>query len=80
VDEAPYVEPFGYFGMLDPDTEVTTDMAFEGAVGVNAGYWRRARLTLQAEINKVQRNFPETYLAGVDPNRTGLLLQAGVAW
>jgi hypothetical protein len=55
-------------------------LAWEAAVGVNAGLWRRARLTLQGEINRGQRNFPVSYLGGAEPDRMGLLLQAGVAW
>jgi hypothetical protein len=80
VDEAPYVEPFGFFGVLEPDTDVKKDMAWEAAVGLNAGFWRRARLTLQGEIQRGQRNFPADYLYGASPDRMGLLLQAGVAW
>jgi hypothetical protein len=80
VDEAAYVEPFGFFGVLEPDTEVRRDLAWEAAVGVNAGLWRLARLTLQGEINRAQRNFPVSYLGGAEPDRMGLLLQAGVAW
>jgi hypothetical protein len=80
VDEAAYLEPFGFFGVLEPDTDVRRDMAWEAAVGVNAGFWRRARLTLQGEMNRAQRNFPDSYLVGAEPDRMGLLLQAGVAW
>jgi hypothetical protein len=86
VDEEAYFEPFGFFGMMEPDTEITADWAWEGAIGVNAGYWRRARLTLQGEINRAQRNFPlgaargGGYLHGEEIDRMGLLLQAGVAW
>jgi hypothetical protein len=80
VDEAAYVEPFGFVAVLEPDTDVRRDLALEAAVGVNAGFWRRARLTLQGEINSVQRNFPNAYLGGLEADRMGLLLQAGVAW
>lgn len=73
----PYVEPFGFFAVLDPDTEVVADFATEAALGVNAGYWDRARLTLQAEMTNGQRNFPEGFLANVDPDRLSVLLQAG---
>ena len=52
-----YIEPFGLLGAFDPDIEVSSDMAWEGAVGLNFGLWKRARLTLQGEINKAQRNF-----------------------
>jgi hypothetical protein len=73
----PYLEPFGFFAVLDPDTEVVADFATEAALGVNAGYWDRGRVTLQAEMTRGQRNFPEGFLANVDPDRLSVLLQAG---
>jgi len=73
----PYLEPFGYFAALDPDTEVVSDFALEAALGLNAGFWDRARLTLQGELNAGQRNFPSGYLDQQEPDRIGLLLQAG---
>jgi len=63
--------------VLDPDTEVVADFATEAALGVNAGYWDRGRVTLQAEMTRGQRNFPEGFLANVDPDRLSVLLQAG---
>jgi hypothetical protein len=79
-DEAFYVEPYVLGAALDPDTTITDDMLFEGVVGINVGYWKRARLSLQGEINKGQRNFPEGYYAGKPPDRIGVILQAGVAF
>lgn len=73
----PYLEPFGFFGLLDPDTEVVSDFGSEVALGVSAGFWDRARLTLQAERTSGQRNFPSDYLDGQDPDRSSLLLMAG---
>ena len=73
----PYLEPFGYFAALDPDTEVVEDFALEAALGLNVGFWDRARLTLQGEVNAGQRNFPSGYLGQQEPDRIGLLLQAG---
>ncbi|HEU5075114.1 MAG TPA: hypothetical protein VFU02_13080 [Polyangiaceae bacterium] len=73
----PYLEPFGYFAALDPDSEVVADFALEAAFGLNVGFWDRARLTLQGEVNAAQRNFPSGYLGGQEPDRIGLLLQAG---
>ena len=73
----PYVEPFGHFALLDPDTEVVSDFVTEAAVGVNAGFWDRARLGLQGEITRGQRNFPTGFLDNRDPDRMSLLLQAG---
>jgi hypothetical protein len=74
---APYVEPFGFFAVLDPDTEVVADMVTEAAVGVAAGFWDRARLTLQAEVTDAKRNFPAGFLDSQTPDHMSLLLQAG---
>ena len=79
-DESFYVEPYALGAALDPDTDVTSDLLWEGVLGVNVGYWRRARLSLQGEINKGQRNFPTGFFAGPPPNRLGVILQAGVAF
>jgi hypothetical protein len=73
----PYIEPFGHFSLLDPDLEVVEDHVTEAAVGVNAGFWDRARITLQGEMTNGQRNLPSGLLDGQDPDRLSLLLQAG---
>jgi hypothetical protein len=73
----PYLEPFGFFALLDPDTEVVKDFVTEAALGVNAGYWDRARVTLQVETTSGQRNLPTGFLDNMDPDRVSLLLQAG---
>jgi len=79
-DEALYVEPFALGSALDADADVTSDLLWEGVVGVNVGYWKRARLTLQGEMNKGQRNFPGGVFVGPPPDRLGIILQAGVAF
>jgi hypothetical protein len=73
----PYLEPFGHFALLDPDLEVVSDFATEAALGINAGFWDRGRLTLQAERTSGARNFPAGFLDNRDPDRLSLLLQAG---
>lgn len=73
----PYIEPFGHFSLLDPDLEVVEDYVTEAALGVNAGFWDRARITLQGEMTNGQRNLPSGLLDGKDPDRLSLLLQAG---
>lgn len=73
----PYIEPFGYFALMDPDTEVVSDFVTEAAVGVAAGYWDRLRLTLQGEITDAKRNFPNGFLENQNPDHSSLLLQAG---
>jgi hypothetical protein len=73
----PYLEPFGFVAVMDPDTEVVSDMVTEGSVGVSAGFWDRARITLQGELRSGQRNFPAGFLGGQTPDQKSLLLQAG---
>ena len=73
----PYIEPFGFVALLDPDTEVVSDFVTEAAVGVAAGFWDRARITLQGELTNGQRNFPSGFLDNQNPDHSSLLLQAG---
>jgi hypothetical protein len=73
----PYIEPFGFFALLDPDTEVVSDFVTEAAVGVAGGFWDRLRITLQAEMINGQRNFPTGFLDNENPDHMSLLLQAG---
>lgn len=82
-DEAFYVEPFALAGALEPDTEVDSDWAIEGVLGVNVGLWRRARVTIQGEINQGDAKFPNQtngYLFGLSPDRKGITVQAGMAF
>jgi hypothetical protein len=79
-DDAPFIEPYALASVLDPDSQVTEDFLWETVVGVNVGYWRRARLSLQGEINRGQRNFPTGFFAGPPPHRQAIVLQAGVAF
>jgi hypothetical protein len=79
-DVAFYVEPYTHLAGLDPDVQVTSDLLWEAVLGVNVGYWKRARLTLQGEINKGQRNVPTGLFVGPPPDRVGVILQAGVAF
>jgi hypothetical protein len=73
----PYVEPFGFVALLDPDVEVVEDFATEAALGVNVGLWDRARVTLQGELTHAQRNFPSAFLDNQNPDHLSLLLMAG---
>jgi len=72
-----YVEPYGMLGLFDPDAGVSQDIASEEVVGVNVGLWKLARVGLQAELEHVERNFPQTYYLGDDPDRLAVVLQAG---
>ncbi len=83
VDDAPYVEAFGFFGLFEPDFDVSRDTLWEASVGVAAGYWRRARVTLQAEGRDHASRFPRAtggYYSSIDLERWSLLLQAGMAF
>jgi hypothetical protein len=77
--EAGYLEPYATFGVLDPDIDVTADLAVEAAVGANVGLWQRLRLSAQGEIYRTGRNFPPGYFLGIDPDHVALLVQLGVA-
>ena len=39
-----YVEPFAFFSVFEPDRDVVNDFVYEAALGVNVGYWDRARI------------------------------------
>lgn len=79
-DDTPYFEVYALAGGLDPDLDLTADLAMEGVLGITAGLWNRARLSLQGEIEQAGRNFPETYFLGLNPNRRGILLQGGITF
>jgi hypothetical protein len=80
----PYVEPFATVGLLEPDTSVVADLFVEAMAGVNVGYWRSTRLTLQLEYNSAGRNFPrgmffdfgDRFLA----SHLGAVVQVGAAF
>jgi hypothetical protein len=72
-----YVEPYGMVSLFDPDTVVAFDMASEQTIGVNVGFWRLARVGLEATLTHLERNFPRAYGFGTNPNRQTLLAQAG---
>jgi hypothetical protein len=78
--EQHYVEPYATFGVLDPDTTVTADLALEAAVGVNVGLWQRCRVSAQGEVYHTGRNFPPGYFLGIDPDHVAALLQVGVSF
>ena len=65
VPAAPYIEPYLFGGVFDPDVEIASDLAWEATAGVNFGFYGRARATLQAEMDRGQRNFPTSYLGGI---------------
>lgn len=77
-----YLEPFVFFGLLDPDTDRAGDVIWEGFAGLNAGFWRQARVTLQLEMAKGQRNLPEDlFLGGRNlADHKAALLQIGASF
>jgi hypothetical protein len=78
--EAFYVEPYQMFAVLDPDTDVTTDLVIDEALGVNVGLWKRARVGLELEIWKAEANFPARYFLGKNGDRKALVLGGQVAF
>ena len=54
----PFLEPFATFGFIEPDTDSVDDLYWELMAGLNMGYWRFARATLQFELGRSDRNFP----------------------
>jgi hypothetical protein len=73
-----YLEPYGSAGALDPDLRVTSDLAWEGALGLNVGFWKRGRLTFQGGAQRTLKNFPESYALGFYRNRRSLIAQVAV--
>jgi hypothetical protein len=75
-----YLEPYGMVSLFDPDTVVAFDMASEQTLGVNVGFWRVARVGLEATLTQLERNFPRAYGLGTHPNRQAVLAQAGATF
>lgn len=80
-----FLEPFASFGLLEPDADSIEDLYLEAMAGVNMGYWRRARLTLQFELGHAQRNFPTVqYFAAFEREilyrHRAVLLMVGAAF
>ncbi len=77
-----YVEPFVTLGALDADTGNPDDVVTEGFVGVNVGYWRRARLTLQVELAQRPSGILSQLFAGdtTITDHKAVVLQAGAAF
>jgi hypothetical protein len=72
-----YVEPYGMLGVLDPDLDVVSDLALEQALGANVGLYQLARIGIELQHRKVERNFPQSYTLGRNPERLAALVQAG---
>lgn len=75
-----YVEPYAMVSVLEPDTDVVDDMVWEEAFGVNVGFWKAVWVGIEGQVRRAQRNFPEGYLLGVDPDSTIGLVQVGLGF
>lgn len=77
-----FVEPYVLAGGFDPDTTAGTDLFMEAFVGVNTGWWRRLRVTLQYEMASAGDLMPEGIFPGnlVPQSHNVLLLQVGAAF
>jgi hypothetical protein len=71
-----YFEPYGMLGVLDPDVDVISDLAVEQALGANVGLYKLARIGIELQHRKVERNFPQSYTLGRNPERLAALVQA----
>lgn len=72
-----YFEPYGMLGVLDPDLEVVSDLAVEQALGANVGLYKLARIGIELQHRQVERNFPQSYTLGRNPERLAAMVQAG---
>jgi hypothetical protein len=77
-----YIEPFGYFGLLDPDSDASNDLFWEAFAGVNVGLWRNARITLQVEHARGDSGMPLDLfpLGAAIRKQTSVVLQVGAAF
>jgi len=73
-----YLEPYGSAGALDPDLRVSSDLAYEAALGLNVGFWKRGRLTFQGDMQRTLKNFPESYALDFYRDRRSLIAQVAV--
>jgi hypothetical protein len=53
-----YGEPFVSYGVLDPEMDRADDLFWEAAAGVNVGYWRVVKLSLQFDLARSQPSVP----------------------
>lgn len=74
-----YLEPFAMLSVLEPDAGgVVSDLVWELAVGMNTGFWDLLRVGIQGEVVRGERNVPDGYLLGTNPDRIAVLGQVGV--
>jgi hypothetical protein len=71
-----YFEPYGMLGVLDPDLDVVSDLAVEQALGANVGLYKLARIGIELQHRKAERNFPQSYTLGRNPERLAAMVQA----
>ncbi|MDY7229582.1 porin [Hyalangium rubrum] len=75
-----YVEPFAMLSALDPDLDRSSDLLWEGALGLNAGQWDLWRVQAQFEVRKAGAEVPASLLALDEDlaSRRALLVQLQV--
>ncbi len=81
-DGESYLEPFSMVGALNPGTNNTDDAIWEAFAGLNLGYWRKARVTLQVEMSRTGKQAPaQLFPLGVTlTDHKAMVLQAGAAF
>jgi hypothetical protein len=79
-----YAEPYAALSIMDPDTSIRSDVAWEASGGVNVGIWDQLKLTLEAQRRSFARNVPESlgiFMFGHNPmppaTSTTLVIQVG---
>jgi hypothetical protein len=79
---AAFAEPFAQAGLLDADLDGRQDQLLELALGINVGYWRTVRATLQVERAHAGRQLPgQLFFGNINLVRhEAALLQIGVAF
>ncbi|MBN1210128.1 MAG: hypothetical protein JXB05_35075 [Myxococcaceae bacterium] len=79
---AAYLEPFLMLSALDPDLDRSEDRVWEGAVGLNAGQWRRWRVQAQFELRSAGADVPPSLVALEEDlaSRRALMVQLEVGF
>jgi hypothetical protein len=79
---AGFAEPFFQAGLLDPDLDGDHDRLLELAAGVNVGYWRTFRATLQLERAHTDDELPgQLFFGNLNLQKhEAALIQIGVAF
>jgi hypothetical protein len=79
---AAFAEPFAQAGLLDPDLDGGQDRLVELVLGVNVGWWRTFRATVQVERGTAGRQLPgQLFFGNLNlVSHEAALMQIGVAF